>query len=172
MLKSHLKYLGYVLRHKWFVFRAGRRLGLGFFQLLVHDLSKFSRAEWGPYVRKFYGGPHPEKLGGFTPRNGKYPRTQEDVRRDFDAAWLHHQHANPHHWQHWVLRSDNGETKILQMPRRYAVEMVADWFGAGRGITGKWGAKAWYEANRDKIRLHPNTRAFVEHLLNTVTIGD
>jgi hypothetical protein len=44
--------------------------------------------------------------------------------------------------------------------------MVADWWGAGRAITGKWDAQNWYERQKGKIILHEMTRRDVEHLLN------
>lgn len=51
------------------------------------------------------------------------------------------------------------------MPEKYGREMVADWMGAGRGITGKWEADKWYEHNKLNIQLHPDTRVRVEALL-------
>jgi len=51
---THLRYLTYVLRHKWLY--TGLFLGVPFWRLIVHDASKVSRQEWGPYVRRFYGG--------------------------------------------------------------------------------------------------------------------
>lgn len=54
-MMPHLRYLWYVLRHKWYVFQAGRVLKVPVWQLLMHDLSKFTPAEWFPYVAYFYG---------------------------------------------------------------------------------------------------------------------
>lgn len=155
-MKAHLRYLRYVLRHKWFVFRAGRQLGTPLYQLLIHDWSKFTPSEWTPYVETFYGDkPSPrDASGAYDPTN---------VSTAFDYAWLSHQHRNPHHWQYWVLPKDDGSEKILAMPHRYRLEMLADWKGAGRAIHGENAdARAWYLANRDKMRLHPETRAWVE----------
>lgn len=86
----------------------------------------------------------------------------------FDRAWLHHQHANPHHWQAWILREDSGATRTLPMPDHFAREMVADWAGAGRAITGSWDIGAWYERNREQIELNPATRRLVESLIPLV----
>lgn len=165
---KHFRYLSYVLRHKWFVFVAGLRVGAPLWRLLIHDWSKFTLAEWGPYVRNFYGPPQPP------PRDPTFTSTVSERQRwvqwkqqrqeAVDRAWLHHQHWNAHHWQHWVLREDSGALKLLEMPERFAREMVADWMGAGRAITGKWEAAAWYAKNRDVIVLHPETRRFVERL--------
>lgn len=148
-MKPHLRYASYVARHKWFVFRAGLKVGAPVWRLVIHDWSKMTRAEWTPYVRSFYG------------KQGRTPA----VRAAFDAAWLHHQHRNAHHWQHWLLREDGGVLKTLPMPESLTREMVADWMGAGRAITGQWEVAEWYAKNADKIRLHSETRALVERLI-------
>lgn len=146
-MSKHLKYLSYLLRHKWFVFQAGLKIKAPIWRLLIHDWSKFLPCEWFPYVESFYGG------------YGK-DRPQK-VQEAFDRAWLHHQHLNPHHWQHWVLREDSGAIRPLDMPDHFILEMVADWAGAGRAITGKWEAKEWYEKNAEKMHLSPKTETLV-----------
>lgn len=148
-MKKHLRYANYLLRHKWFVLVAGLRTKAPLWRLLIHDWSKFLPCEWVHYATSFYG-----------PR----PRTGE-VKAAFNYAWLHHIHANPHHWQHWSLREDSGAVKILEIPDHFTKEMLADWMGAGRAITGKWDIVEWYKKNRDIIQLAPNTRWRVEHQL-------
>jgi hypothetical protein len=103
-------------------------------------------AEWGPYVRTFYD-------------------KAKSVPGEFNKAWLHHQHHNPHHWQHWLLQNDDGTKTCLEMPEDLVREMVADWMGAGRAITGKWEVATWYEKNKFKIQLHALTRMQVERLI-------
>lgn len=154
-LKAHWGYLKYVLRHKWFVFVAGRKTGAPLWRLLIHDWSKFTRAEWTPYVHSFYR---------------KDLRGSPAVSDAFDRAWLHHQHVNKHHWQHWLLQEDDGDVKCLPMPEKYIREMVADWMGAGRAITGKWDITEWYGKNYGKIRLEHHTRNWVNHLISTVKL--
>lgn len=148
-MKPHLQYAKYVIRHKWFVFVAGRKTGAPLWRLIIHDWSKLTPAEWGPYVRSFYG---------------PQPRTDE-VKLAFNRAWLHHQHRNAHHWQHWLLREDSGNLKTLTMPQSLVREMVADWMGAGRAITGKWEVAEWYAKNRDTIQLAGSTRYDVDALI-------
>ena len=46
---------------------------------------------------------------------------------------------------------DNDPNYPIPMPEKYAREMVADWAGAGRAITGKWETLEWYEKNQEKI---------------------
>jgi hypothetical protein len=147
-MMKHIKYASYVLRHKWFVFVECYRMGI-LWRGLMHDLSKVLPSEWFPYVVYFYG------LGSF------------DTDRDFDLAWLKHQHRNPHHWQFWLLREDSGGTKVLEMPLAYRKEMLADWRGAGRaqGKTSPNECRDWYLANAHKMLLGPETRAWIEDQL-------
>lgn len=81
----------------------------------------------------------------------------------FDAAWEHHWMNNPHHWQYWS-GGESGDF-ITPMPHKYAREMVADWAGAGRAITGKWEVVEWYAKTKNDKILHGDTRAFIEKLL-------
>jgi hypothetical protein len=41
MSDMHWRYFTYLVRHKWFVFLAGRRTGVPPRRLLIHDWSKF-----------------------------------------------------------------------------------------------------------------------------------
>lgn len=153
---KHLKYLSYVLKHKWFVLQAGLRLKRDYdahistWQLLIHDWTKFLPREWGPYAEYFYG--------------------QSRWYIPYCEAWLAHQ-RNKHHWQAWVLLWDEGSATPLQMPARFEWEMLADWMGAGMAIKGHGLDKAfvetaiWYNENREKMQLHPSTRLFVESFL-------
>lgn len=148
-------YLSYVLRHKWFVFLAACRLGVPWLGL-VHDLSKFNPDEFAPYANFFYG-PQAKKIRDET---GYYKPT-DTGKPAFDFAWLLHQKRNHHHWQWWVLPKDDGGEKILEMPMRYRKEMLADWRGAGKA-QGTPDTQAWYRKNGQKMRLGPETRAWIE----------
>lgn len=143
-MKRHLLYGKYIIRHKWFVYQAGRKLGVGRWQLLIHDWHKLTPGEWFPYVETFYGN------------------NPNAVSHAFDLAWLRHQKRGKHHWQWWVLPLDDGGQRALPMPDRYRREMVADWRGAGMAISGKDDVSDWYSANRHNMTLHADTRAWVE----------
>jgi hypothetical protein len=223
-MKAHLQYLSYVLRHKWFVLVECWKMGL-FWRGLVHDLSKFTPAEWFPYVRYFYGPKvevkntkvYDQAIDKWTP----LMEAPDSVKREFDVAWLHHQKRNSHHWQYWLLTPDNprpeynfqshdgGASHVtiqeiktgkmaaiaydcywkwpvdyeagkrldialqftpvaLEMPVKDRAEMLCDWIGAGRAL-GKPDTLAWYNANKDKMRLHPETRAWIEWKLRYPT---
>ena len=166
-MRAHWAYLKYVVRHKWFVFVAGRRVKSPLWRLIIHDWSKFLPCEWFPYVAQFYGRKPTEDEERITYNLGISIKTRAEIKADFNAAWNHHQKSNKHHWQYWILINDSDEPKIRPqpMPVSYVREMVADWMGAGRAITGKWDVQTWYTDNRDKIILHDHTRRLVEHIL-------
>lgn len=162
---KHARYLSYIVRHKWFVFLACIRRGL-IWQGIIHDWSKFLPSEWLPYSEFFYGVKYDAEERARAARLGFFLKPEWKTREEFNAAWLKHQHRSPHHWQHWVLRNDDGTTVALEMPRRYLLEMLSDWEGAGRAITGKsGGTPLWYAKNREKMILHDSTRAYVDRAL-------
>ena len=161
-LSPHWNNAKYLYIHKREVYKAGRRRGLGRWQLLTHDWSKLRWDEWQPYAQHFYGinpPPMPKAGTGYYHEPGRDPA--------YDYAWLLHQKRNPHHWQYWVLQEDSGLALCLPMPERYRVEMLADWDGAGAaqvamGRLAVADTKAWYLSQKDRIKLHPYTRALVE----------
>lgn len=159
-MKAHLSYLNYVIRHKWFVFLACLRLKVPLWRAIIHDWTKFLPSEWTPYVKSFY------KPDG-TKNTAKRVDRPIYLNMDFDAAWNHHQKSNKHHWQYWVLIRDSDDPRYepLEMPLSYIREMVADWIGAGRAITGKYETAEWYRKNREKILLSDGSREFTEKLL-------
>ncbi len=159
-LLTHIGFLLYLIRHKWYVFRACRLFGVPLRQALLHDWSKFTPAEWLPYTRHFRYLPfHWLVMGnvGTVYRRGDDPA--------FDQAGERHWRQNPHHWQHWCRRGEDGTLQPLPIPDSYAREMVADWIGASKA-QGNRDIVGWYAANRAQIILHPQTRRLVEHLLD------
>lgn len=152
-MKSHVAYLNYVLRHKWFVLLAGLQLGVPLWRLLIHDWTKFTPAEWGPYVRNF-----------FNPDGSR--RQGQAKTLEFELAWLHHQ-RNKHHWEAWVIVGHNYVLNPLPMPETYVREMVADWIGAGRA-NGQNDVHGWFRQNRSKMTLHPLTAEYIEKVLKKV----
>jgi len=155
-MNKHLKYLSYVLRHKYFVFIECCKVGL-FWRGLVHDLSKFRPSEWFSYTEFFYG-----EYGW---KRGSDQRPPQEIDDAFDFAWLFHQHRNPHHWQFWIRKGDDGTIRVFPMPDKYRKEMLCDWKGAGKAITGSNDSKNWYLANKDRMVLHEETRKWIEEQL-------
>lgn len=167
-MKPYLRYFWYVLKHKYFVFIAGLKTGAPIWRLIVHDLSKFRLDEFIPYAQYFYddGLKKREDIDSFllfsNPESAPFGYFVKDR---FNMAWLLHQRRNPHHWQWWYLVQDNDPSTPIPMPESFIREMVADWAGAGRTITGGWTVAEWYNKNKDKIQLHPDTRELVEMLI-------
>jgi len=160
---KYLKYLNYVLRHKWFVFLECCMVG-SYWQGITHDVSKLRPSEFIPYARYFYGD-YPEYDEKLVYRCGHTGPFKEDIQRRFDKAWLYHIHRNPHHWQFWLLKEDDGPLKNIPIPMKYLKGMLADWRGAGRAITGKDNTPDWYKTNKENINLNGADRAWVENHL-------
>ena len=119
-------------------------------QILMHDASKTSKEEYDAYNEYFYGG------------NRSFR-----VVRNFQNAWLHHIHNNPHHWQYWVLindEPDEGEV-ALEMPYECIIEMICDWwaFSWQKGDLSE--IFSWYDKHQKYIKLASNTRRIVEDIL-------
>lgn len=158
---KYLEYLGYVVRHKWFVLVECWKLGI-VWQGIIHDLSKLRYSELVPYANFFYQKKRRDTTGYYKPTD-----TGDE---SFDFAWLLHQKRNKHHWQWWGLPEDEGGLKVLPMPLKYCLEMVADWCGASKaqghgGYGGSNGVLVWYHKHKHKMSLHPDTRAWVEEFL-------
>ena len=120
----------------------------------AHDQSKYNKEEYDAYDKYFYGG------------NRSY-----QVVQDFNYAWLHHIHNNPHHWQHWVLINDDPEEGeiLMDMPYNYIIEMICDWwaFSWSKGNLGE--IFTWYEEHKNYMKLSPKTRKTVEDILDKIS---
>lgn len=116
----------------------------------VHDKSKYGAEEYNAYDAYFYGG------------NKSY-----EVIQNFNKAWLHHIHNNPHHWQHWVLINDDpdkGEI-ILDMPDIYIIEMICDWWSFSWKSGDLLEIFKWFDERQNYINLSRNTRRKVFNIL-------
>ena len=118
-----------------------------------HDSSKFSEEEYKAYEDYFYGNEKP---------------TSEETKKAFNYAWLHHIHHNPHHWQYWILNNDDGKEIIIEMPKKYIIEMLCDWlsFSLRKGDINE--LFKFYEKNRLNMKLNDKTRRIVENYLNRI----
>lgn len=121
--------------------------------LYHHDNSKRQPKEYKAYDAFFYG------------RNKSF-----QVVQDFNYAWLHHIHHNPHHWQYWVLINDDPEegTIALEMPYEYVVEMICDWWSFSWKTGNLYEIFDWYDQHRDRMILADNTKKLVERFLEEI----
>ena len=118
-----------------------------------HDRSKDTPEEYHAYDAYFYG------------KNKSF-----EVVQNFNRAWLHHIHRNPHHWQYWVLINDNpneGEV-ILDMDYCYILEMVCDWWAFSWKKGNLYEIFSWYREHRDYMKLSAKTRRTVEEILDKI----
>lgn len=158
---KYVRYLRYLLRHRWFVFCACCQHGLTWLGI-IHDLSKFLPGEFIPYAQHFYGNSGIEEGRD----ESGYYRPTDTGDSAFDFAWVLHQKRNKHHWQWWLLPEDEDGMRVLEIPHPYRLEMICDWIGAGRAQHTR-GVQFWYEENKQKLQLHPVTRSFVESFLES-----
>ena len=154
---KYLRYLSYVLRHKWYVMIECMKYGL-ILEAIVHDISKFYPSEFLPYANHFYGSASNISKG--RDETGYYKPTDTGD-AEFDFAWLLHQKRNKHHWQWWCVPEEYGGLKAYDMPLKYLKEMVADWRGAGKA-QNKPDTLKWYLSNKEKMTLSPDSRLWIE----------
>lgn len=147
-MKKYWRYFLYLWRHKWFVFRECARYGL-YWRGVMHDATKFLPAEFFPYACYYFSG---------------RPIGADDQQR-YNLAWLYHQKRNKHHQQFWFMVTGDRQLLFFPMPDEYRKEMVSDWRGAALAKRSAKNAREWYLERRDKILLHPETRAWVEREL-------
>ena len=120
-----------------------------------HDLSKFSDEEFYPYAEKFQG-------------NNK---DSKEVLNNFQTAWLHHIHNNPHHWNYHIIVSDESPSESkdktglepLPMPIFDVLAMLIDW--ESMSIKFNNSTNDFYNTKIDKSFLHPETIKLIEELL-------
>lgn len=125
-------------------------------QGLLHDLSKYSPAEFIPGA-KYY-------LGSRSPNEG------ERAEKGYSSAWLHHKGRNRHHYEYWM--DYNPQTKRMEpveMPMKYFKEMFCDRVAASKIYQGKNYTTdhplQYFENAKQRIIIHPNTAALLEKLL-------
>lgn len=123
-------------------------------QIKNHDKSKYEPEEYNAYGEYFYG-------------SKKNVAHKDD--KDFKYAWLHHQHNNPHHWQHWLLKEDESEQlEALDMPDNYIQEMICDWMAFSIAKKDIRELFKWYENNKSKQILSVATKTKVEKYLDKI----
>ena len=127
-----------------------------------HDSSKYNKlpdaneyydlkCEYDAYADYFYG-----------------KAKTEEVEAKFELAWLAHIHANPHHWQHWMLQNDEDGLKLLDMPYVFIIEMICDWWSFSWKTNNLQEIFSWYDKNKKGILLSDKTRNTLESILENM----
>lgn len=117
-----IKHFNLVIHHRHLVIRNGFRMGIGW-HCLRHDLSKFSKEEFG-LSQAFYQG-------------NSSPVYEERLAHNYYSMIAkHHTGRNKHHWEYWVdIFRGNLVTKT--MPYIYALEYIADVLSASKTYNPK-----------------------------------
>jgi hypothetical protein len=147
-MRKYVENVVYILQHKWYVLIECWKEGL-YWQGIIHDMSKFSRAEFPAYAKNFFSSLNEQA------------KTKGDIQKVFSYAWLHHQHHNKHHWNYWVVNQYTKEA--VPIPEKYILEMICDW----RAMSRKFGdtAQEFFEKNYYRMVLHPETFTRIEQIL-------
>ncbi|MCL2254501.1 MAG: DUF5662 family protein [Lachnospiraceae bacterium] len=152
---NHLKTVVY---HRHLVMAGCFKVGL-YKQGLLHDLSKFSPAEFLIGVKYFQGVQ--------SPNNG------ERLDIGYSSAWLHHKGRNKHHYEYWIDYSMTyipGGMAPVPMPLKYSIEMLMDRIAACKVYNRRNyqddSALKYYLSGKDPAPMHGDTRKLLELLLH------
>lgn len=145
--------------HRYYVFIHCVRAGIPW-RGLVHDLSKFSPAEFIPGV-KYYTGV-------------RSPNEGEREANGHSLAWMHHKGRNRHHFEYWQdynLKTRNVEP--VKMPVKYVKEMFCDRVAASKTYhkneyTDSEPLK-YYNLKKNHRDIHPETAALLSELLEMLS---
>lgn len=152
---EHFKTITY---HKYLVMKGCFRAGL-YWQGIVHDLSKYSPAEFIIGARYYQGT--------------RSPNNAEREAVGYSSAWLHHKGRNRHHYEYWIDYSTKdipGGMAPAPMPVRYVVEMLMDRVAACKvyhkdAYTSR-DPLEYYLSGKNPPPLHPKTKKQLEILLH------
>lgn len=154
---SFFKHLNVVIKHKHYVFKYARKLGiplLGF----VHDLSKFSYTEFHLSSKYFSGV--------------KSPTTTERMDNDnWSNICVHHVGRNKHHWHYWVDYLRDGFI-IREIPFKRAVEYACDIMSASRVYHPEefsfMTVYNYFKRHSERYLMHPQTKEFILWIVKSV----
>lgn len=156
-MNRYIKYLLYILEHKWNVGIECIKAGL-FWHAITHDLSKFLPSEFFPYADWFFGR-YGVKFKGFT----QFELARHSyVKQAFYKAWRLHYSRNDHHWNYWIKSAGMGVEYGGLMHYKCVMKMICDWKGMSRKFGGTW--KEYYNKNKDSMMLSERTIKMIEEL--------
>lgn len=149
---NYFKHFKRITKHRWYVFMLCCKAGIPL-QGFLHDLSKYSLIEFLEGVKYYNDECSP--INVCKKENG------------WSRAWLHHKGRNPHHYEYWQDNFNDGGQPI-QMPYKYALELVCDYIAAGKTYYSKKFSYQkefeWWQKRRHKA-MHPQTALFVTFML-------
>lgn len=131
-------------------------------QGLLHDLSKYSPAEFITGVLYYSGD--------------KSPNTNEKLATGKSTAWLHHKGRNKHHFEYWIDNKIDGDKKMcgFSMPDKYIAEMFCDRVAACKVYyKEKYDESTplkYFLKNHDHYMIHPDTKRKLFNLLRMLMV--
>lgn len=108
-------------------------------EVILHDLSKFSKYEFTQYRDKFFPT--------------QYETDDIEITENFNSAWENHKKSTHHHWE--TIQNYIG-----------VVHMVVDWTAMGYKFGDT--AKEYYEANEEKIIISKDLRDFMYDIFDKI----
>ena len=144
-----------VTKHRHAVIKHARKAGI-LRRGLLHDLSKYSPAEFFVGV-KYYTGT-------------KSPNEGERREYGYSKAWLHHKGRNLHHFEYWSdYNPETKEISAVKMPVKFVVEMLCDRIAASKVYQGKNYTNAhpieYFLKGKARRKIHSETSDLIEQLL-------
>lgn len=144
-----------ITKHRHLVMKHCKKAGI-LRQGLLHDLSKYSLAEFIPGAR-FYSG-------------SRSPNESERKANGYSLAWMHHKGRNKHHFEYWVDYNINTKkNEPVEMPVKYVAEMFCDRVAASKiynpeGYNDSFPLD-YFIKGKGKRAINPNTSQLLESLL-------
>lgn len=155
-VRNFFGHLGTVRKHRKVVFSHCIKAGI-FWRGALHDLSKYSPAEFFAGVRFYQGGT-------------RSPNEGERECFGYSLAWMHHKGRNRHHFEYWT--DYNPETKQMEpvkMPLKFVKEMFCDRVAASKVYQGENYKDShpleYFARGKVRRRIHPETSDLIESWL-------
>ncbi len=155
LIKNFFGHLTTVMQHRNLVMIHCFKAGI-IKRGLLHDLSKFSPAEFLCGV-KYYQGV-------------RSPNEREREVRGYSKAWLHHKGRNRHHFEYWSDYSMVTKSHMpVEMPNEYLFEMFCDRVAASKIYKKeKYNDSCpleYFMQGKNTRFIHPKTERKLEFLL-------
>lgn len=118
-------------------------------EIYMHDISKFSDDEFGPYRRRFYPANEVEKI---LPHNM------------VDMAISHHIRINDHHIENWTKARYTFEKEWMV----HCVHMLVDWIAMDLGSEKNIDAREFFQRMQKEHQLTEEVVNFIQDVLDRV----
>lgn len=160
LIKNAWKHFKKICIHKYWVAKYCFKLRL-YWQGITHDLSKFSFTEFWESIHYYSGDCSPINVC--------------KKEKGYSMAWFHHRGRNYHHYEMWIDNFDNGGI-ALEMPKKYAFEMLCDYIGAARAYMGDdftWEKELeWWNEKKINAKMHSKTKSFLSGVFEKLMLAE